>query len=225
MKLRPFLNLLCLRHGKTTYSGVFPDLTPHGIHEVRQVAGSYVSEWIHSRSVTERSMQIFSSPAPRGHGTAAIVAEEIRYPYGVTIFPELDAMNWRHPERCKAALNGLSGKGYIDYETEPIFADPELFETPGEIECRWYKFFTWLIRSARDDDVRANIILVSHYEVLCHIVRDLFDITASEKTALQYAEPITLSIHDSDAHSVLISGVFRGKEHLGFFDLTTRSFI
>lgn len=224
MQHSPFLKLLCLRHGKTLYTGEFPDLTPDGIRDVQTVAKTLVTKWIKDTGTTHDALEIISSPAPRSNGTACTVAETIQYPHPVALEPKLSAMQWRDPTRCKEALKGFAGIGYINYETEPVFADPQLFETPREMRTRWYEYLTDLIERAQQRDLCSHHILVSHYEVFCHIVHDLFEVTASEETALRHGEPIMLSVRPHDLRRVSVSGVFRHIITRRYFDLQSRTF-
>lgn len=215
--------ILCLRHGKTNYTGIFPDLTPDGEAEVRQVAKDSVLPWVQKHNIDLRELYIASSPAPRAHGTAAVVAEVIKHQGSLIPRIEIGSLVWRDYKRAFAACNGLSGKGYINYETEPVFADPTIFETPSEVRTRWYAFLSRYISDAFHLN-RRHTILVSHYEVLCNLVHDLFGVVASEETALRHVEPIFLSVSLCDPTGlVLISGTFRGKEAIVVFDLLDHS--
>ncbi len=174
-------------------------------------------------NINLHELEIISSPAPRAQGTAAVVAEVIGHLGPLLLLDEIASLTWRDQERALAACKGLSGKGYINYETEPIFADPTIFETPDEVRIRWYAFLAKYIRYAFLSNQRYAS-LVSHYEVFCPVVLDLFGIVASEETALQYAEPILLSISGFCSNGlVLISGNFRGQEALAEFDLFDHS--
>lgn len=222
MSHSPILKILCVRHGKTNYTGIFPDLTDEGIAHIRHIANNHVAQWVDN--LPSRRLNIVSSPAPRARGTAWVIAEEIGYTMPATIRDEIDAMQWKDKERCLDALKGLWGKGYIDYETEPVFADPTLFEIPGEIRARWYAFLGMYINKALASVFPEHAILVSHYEVFCNITRDLFGIVASEQTALGYGEPIELSISlTSDPILVNLSGIFRGQEVVVTFDLSSHT--
>jgi hypothetical protein len=134
-------------------------------------------------------------------------------------------MIWRDPIRAAAACNGLSGKGYINYETEPVFADPAIFETPAEVRARWYAFLSEYISSAFEGKSAQSTILVSHYELFCNVVNDIFGIAPSESTALQHAEPIALTVYPTDhKERVCIFGLFRDKIATVDFYLSSLTF-
>lgn len=216
----PKLHLLCVRHGKTNYTGVFPDLTDEGMEHVRSVANNQIPEWIKTFNVPNNRFAIISSPAPRAYGTASVIAEELGDTNPIIIRDELGPIIWKDAERCKIALKGLSGVGYIDYETEQVFANPKLFETPSEVRTRFYSFFAHYINTAFDAPQPLHGILVSHYESLCNITRDMFGIVASEMTALQHVEPIALSVSlTNNPRNVYIVGVFRDRRAHVLFDL------
>lgn len=215
--------MLCVRHSKTNYTEVFPDLTVEGIKHVRNFTNPRVKHWMTEHDIEPAKLDVISSPAQRARGTAALITSAIDPNILVTAQNGIDAMKWRDKERCFDACKGLLGKGYIDYETESIFADPKLFETPDEVRVRWYTFFSRYIKTAMDSESPRPVILVSHYEVLCNITRDLFGIIASKETALGHGECIALSIYSSrNPHEVYLSGVFRGHEVDMIFDLSTQ---
>ena len=206
------LPILCLRHGETKYTGQPNDLTPEGEQHVRQVASSLVSSWVCAGQIVHPDLAIVSSPAPRA-----------RYKAPIRIRNGLQPMIWRDPVRALAACKGLSGKGYIDYETEPVFADSTIFETPGEVKKRWYAFFSEYVRFALRFGPKCAIF-VSHYEVFCSIVLDLFGIVATEATALRYVEPIYLHvITTADVDHVVVVGGFRRQVAVVKFHLPTCS--
>lgn len=218
------LQILCLRHGETKYTGQPNDLTPEGELHVRQVAGSLVSSWVRVSQIAHHDLVIMSSPAPRARYTAEVVAEVLGYKGPVRIRNGLQPMIWRDHDRALAVCKGLSGKGYIDYETEPAFADSTIFETPDEVQKRWYAFFSEYIRFALAFGPK-QVICVSHYEVFCNIVRDIFGIVATETTALQYAEPIYVYvITTADVDKVVVVGGFRHQVAAVQFHLPTCSF-
>ncbi|OGZ05835.1 MAG: hypothetical protein A2845_03455 [Candidatus Lloydbacteria bacterium RIFCSPHIGHO2_01_FULL_49_22] len=221
----PDLEILCLRHGKTNYTEKFPDLTPDGILHVRKVATETVLPWILKHGINPRVLGIVASPAPRALGTAANVAEVIGYQGKILPQGEIGPMARRDSVRAALVYRDLrAGKQYVSYETDPAFRDRTIFETPPEVRARWYAFLADYIRCARIHGPR-HMIFVSHYEVLCNIVHDLFGIVASEPAELRHAEPIFLSVSDyAPSVSVIISGQFRGKEALGVLDLWDHSF-
>ncbi len=206
------LKVLCIRHGKTAYTGVLPDLTSEGAKHVGAVARGDIARWLADNHITHEQLCLISSVAPRARGTAELIARVIRYPLPILFAKGLAPIKWRDPERALSACKGLSGKGYIDYETEPVFADPLIFETPAEIRIRWYDYLVRFVSNSFYLRTQQHAtILVSHYEVLCNVVHDIFGIVASEETALGHAEPIELVIRCPDQYGMaMITGTFRG---------------
>lgn len=222
---QPFvLKLLCLRHGKTAYSGKFPDLTEEGEAHIREVAEQTVKAWMSKNGIGILDLSIFSSPAPRAHGTAHVVSEVIGSK-PIILCKGLDAMEWRDRERALLACDGFKGKGYIDYETEPVFADPTIFETPEEVRRRGYAFFCEHIVSAWKMERPQHSLMFSHYEVFSPFTRDFFGVIASKDTALQYGEPIELTVSIEHPAKVMLSGRFRNLAVQGRFDLETYEFV
>lgn len=216
------LRILCVRHGKTNYTGVFPDLTAEGIKHIQNTTNEFVQKWMAEHHIGRNKLGIMSSPSPRARGTAGVITSAINPLLPITNCVGIDAMKWRDHERCLAACSGFAGKGYIDYETEPVFANGELFETPTEIRTRWYTFLARYIHAAMNKELPRMVIFVSHYEVLSNITRDLFEVTPSEETALKHGETIALSVYpSSNKEYVYLSGTFRDQEVDAVFDLST----
>lgn len=218
------LELLCLRHGKTNYTEVFPDLTPEGITHVRKVAKDMVTPWVQKHQINPETLKICTSSAARAYGTAGYIASMIGYEGNFIPRCEIGPMERRDPIRAALVYEALrAGKQYVSYEREQAFQDPTIFETPREVRSRWYAFLAHYAKHALHTRPR-HAILVSHYEVLSNLVLDLFGIEATQETELQHAEPIFLSVfpHDTD-HRVMLSGSFRGKEAFAVFDLCDHS--
>ncbi len=211
----PSLNVLLLRHGKTAYTDIFPDLTQEGIDHVRRVANTEIRPWVETQEHLGYRIHLMTSPAPRAHGTAHVVAKEVGLP-DPFFDPALRPMDQRDVVGCRTALGTLSGRGYINYETEPVFRDASLFEQPQEIRRRFYdSIIQWTHRFGRNQE-RSALIIVSHYETLCALTEELFFVTATETTALRHAETISLSIHTSDRDGLyVVCGEFRGIRSTG----------
>ncbi len=213
-----------MRHGETRYTGVFPDLTDEGVQQATRAANVDAAYWMRRNRIHHDDLRIVSSPAPRAHGTADIAAKVLRHPYSIALDSELGPMAWRDTARAKAALGGLSGRGYIDYETEPTFGDPEIFETQSEMRERWASCFARYIADASRRRTPTNYAWFSHYEVLCHPVREIFGVIASRETALRYAESIELSVRRMSRDVFHVSGRFRDLERVSLFDIENRTF-
>ncbi|KKW36960.1 MAG: hypothetical protein UY81_C0008G0012 [Candidatus Giovannonibacteria bacterium GW2011_GWA2_53_7] len=215
---QPFVShILCLRHGKTRYTGVFPDLTEEGGAHIQQVAHAFVKPWMIEHKIDRSTLEIVSSPAPRAQGTADVVTRVVGH-IPVVVCKNLGAMEWRDGARARAALEAFNGKGYVDYETEPVFGDATIFETREEVRDRWYTFLAGYIRSVWLSKSPQHAIMVSHYEVLQNVVYDLFGIVASAETALQHGEPILLSVSFDDLGRATVSGRFRDVTAIALFD-------
>lgn len=217
------LEILCLRHGKTNYTNGEKDLTPEGESHVRQVGKDIVLPWILENHRHGGCLNVLSSPAPRAQYTAQCLLESVGYTDGFLIEHQIGPTLWRDPKRALAACNGLSGKGYINYETEPVFADPEVFEPPHAVRERWYAFlasYIWRSHLSLPNGSRQYALFVSHYEVLCNLVFDLFNISATRETELRHAEPIYLSISPPGVGGwVRIVGTFRDQKASANFNL------
>jgi phosphohistidine phosphatase SixA len=220
------LQILCLRHGKTHYTGQPRDLTPEGEAHVRQVAKDVVLPWMDTHRIDARNLKIRSSSAPRAHFTAWSVSDVIQEEKRMlpTLLPQQDIGPTVQRDKVRAAQvyeSLRAGQRHVSYEQEPDFQDPTIFETPREVRARWYAFLARYIMYNFDD----HAIFVSHYEVLCNLVHDLFGIVATKETELRHAEPIYLSVSEYDADSglVMLSGKFRGQSAMAVFCLWDES--
>jgi len=210
------LQFLCLRHGQTQYTGAFPDLTGEGIAHMKKVGKTIIRPWIRTRQALSGRLQVISSTAVRALGSAHTAMVHINWRQGVDLVEEIGPMAWRDEALCQQALKGLVGRGYIDYETEPVFADASLFETPTEMRQRSFKFFADYVRD-RWVLIRC-CILFSHYEFLCPWTNELFGIVPSEETALKHGEHFELSFYQVNDSTMLIRGTFRGEKKEALFD-------
>lgn len=215
------IEIVCVRHGKTNYTGQPLDLTPEGKAHVCQVAIDKILPWVKKNNVDLRELEILSSPAPRAHYTAWLIGDAIGHQGSLLPKTQLGPMDRRDAIRAAEVYRQLgAGSCHVSYETDPVFQDPTIFETPTEVRTRWYAFLAEYINHENQP-----AIFVSHYEVLCNIVYDVFGIKATQKTELQHAEPIYLSVSpfpNSNTY-VAIDGQFRDKKAVVLFNLFDHS--
>ena len=101
--LQPAVRMLLLRHGKTNYTGIFPDLTEEGLEQVRGVSERDVCSWVARYEIEHKNLAIVTSPAPRAHGTAWEVAKYIGHPKRLNFADGLGPMVWPSPHRNAAS--------------------------------------------------------------------------------------------------------------------------
>lgn len=220
----PLLKILFIRHGQSTYKDTMPDLTPEGLRQIEEETAPNVLNWMNRHRIIEEELILTSSPAARARGTAQALKRAVQMIRKVYISHAIAPMAFRDPERCTVALKGLKGRGYIDYETESVFRDSTLFETPEEIRIRCYEEISRLVKKARSRVIYSQRMIFSHYEVLCPITQDLFHITPSATTALRNGEHIELVVSECDENHVLVKGLFRGTQEESKFSLDKLSF-
>lgn len=78
------LTAFFVRHGESTYSDIYPDLTYPGQEQARQ-AGEILEEATHT--VPSDELHLMSSPAVRARGTAGVIADCIGYSKPLIIEP------------------------------------------------------------------------------------------------------------------------------------------
>ncbi len=206
--VRPILRLLCMRHGKTNYTGKFPDLTEEGVHQVNTWGLDQVGSWMKEYSIYPERVSIVSSPASRARGTASLIRDGIGHTEEIHVVEDIEPLRWKDPERCADVLKGMSG--YINLETEPRFADQSLFEPLHEVHDRWNKYLKRSLETAVLEGKSRDIILIAHYETFCGIVKSLFAVASEQETELRHVEAIELAFYRGDVGRYFVQGCFRG---------------
>lgn len=153
-----------LRHGKTTYSGQFPDLTDEGKNEIAEAA-QYIQEVIGSKT----NIKIVSSPLPRALGTADIIAKKLGYPFE-DIEQELAirCMDFYDADAANLIWTSYPSPRHIDclYADDPQFELGTVIEKRSAIQHRFYNYLGSLFEQFVVGDLPDAIIHTSHYEVL-----------------------------------------------------------
>ncbi|MBD3328443.1 hypothetical protein GF340_04015 [Candidatus Peregrinibacteria bacterium] len=100
--------IIFVRHGHTTYSEIYPDLTDEGIQSVNETAGK-IKKIIENKN--PKSVKVVCSPAPRAQGTADIIIKELNISTKRIDDPFLSAIQFNNQEQAlsfhiKSAKNG-----------------------------------------------------------------------------------------------------------------------
>jgi broad specificity phosphatase PhoE len=221
---QPVLRLYCLRHSKTPYSNIFPDLTDEGKAMAESVASQDVLHWMRRHGINGRGdLAMYSSPSPRALGTAHVIKEVIGHPHDVLLERDIEPLRWYDPIECKKVMMSLAGT-YIHLETEPRINDPKLFEPIPEVRSRTYGYLARMVEHACTAKVLPNGIVVAHYEVFCHLVLEIFGIVATRETELRHVEPIELAFYEMARGTFYITARFRDLDRAVVFNLEDRMF-
>ncbi len=224
MHQEPVLRLYCLRHSKTPYSGIFPDLTDEGKAMAEDVARRGVLHWMYRNRINGRGdLAMYSSPSPRARGTAHVIKETICYPHMVMPEADIGPLRWYDPVECAEVMKSLAGT-YIHLESEQRLNNPKLFEPIPEVRSRFYSYIARMVADACAAKVLPNGIVVAHYEVFCHLVLEIFGIVATRETELRHVEPIELAFYEMAKDTFYVTAIFREFERAAAFNLEDRVF-
>ena len=170
-----------MRHEEPYYRNQGHDLTPKGVEGALEtgkklVEGGQVSD--------EDEIFLVHSPSPRAKGTLDFVAEGA----GLTDRPKTSVDQLRKtdfPERGvfidrMKELNFEYEKIAEDHYKHPMHVDsPETVEPHLHKKERLYRAFEYLIRwfeKHPSEEKTPHIIAVSHFEIVTHIIDDVFGI-------------------------------------------------
>ena len=177
---KPFLKITLMRHEEPFYSGRGTDLTEKGEAGALET-GRTIAETIDA----EDELYLLSSPSVRTRGTLKLVAEgaELNDAPQRSI-KTLRMGDIRDMDRFKeriAELGDGQGKEGIarDQYINPMYEDdPDFIEPNSKKRERLYRSFEYLLRwldSHKEAD-SAHVIAVSHFEIITHLINDVFGI-------------------------------------------------
>ncbi|CAN5682257.1 hypothetical protein BH11PAT2_BH11PAT2_07970 [soil metagenome] len=230
---KPLFKITLLRHGKALYEEVGNDLTPEGIEEAR-AAGLRLVE---SGDLENEEVFLFHSPAARAKGTLEIAAEEAGLDAENALpITQLRTSDIHDQEAFDASIVALAEKDGIDeYEAaakhhyvDPMHADGVALESHANKQKRLYRTFEYLARwVAHHQTVEGktpHAIAVSHYELITHIINDVFDITTFDTyRAPATGEAVEISAYSYDEDSLRFVVSFRGQQKEVLFNRKARS--
>ncbi len=166
-KRTPLKTLIFLRHGKTAYTGQFPDLTDEGKEQIGKAAAEILN--IVGKN---KDIRIVSSPLPRALGTADIIAKKLGYPY-----EEVDhelavrCMDFYSIDAANAIWSSFSLARDVDraYASDPRFEQGVAIEKRSAIQHRFFTYLGSLFERFVADKLPDVMIHTSHYEVLWNL--------------------------------------------------------
>ncbi len=196
--------LLFLRHGKTNYTGIFPDLTDDGKEEISKAADE-ILEIVKDM----KSVRIVSSQLPRALGTAGIIAKRLQYA-DKDIDQELAirCMDFLNNELATALWSGFASARDVDraYKHDLRFESGEAVEKRSAIQQRFNEYLEDLFAQFIADKLADVTIHSSHYEVLWNLA-DVFGF----EEPLIHGELIRMDLTNSSRENhICIRITFRG---------------
>jgi len=156
--------LLFLRHGKTNYTGVFPDLTDEGKREIENTAEriARIAKGMEGKTI------IVSSPTTRALGSADIIAKRLGYPSQIVKEQALRCMDFYDPEKANEIWKEFPTARDVDraYASDPRFEKGTVIEKRSAIQYRFFAYLGTLFEKLPADDSEDIAVIVSHYELL-----------------------------------------------------------
>lgn len=156
--------VLFLRHGKTRYTGQFPDLTPEGEKEI-QLAADEIVKIVGGCT----GIRMVSSTAPRALGSASIIAHAIGYPMANIKHEEaIRCMDFYDAEGAQKLWSMFGTARNVDraYEEDARFEDGLVVEKRSAIQRRFMGYLGKLTEEFRNGELPEITINTCHYEVL-----------------------------------------------------------
>jgi broad specificity phosphatase PhoE len=217
-------SLLFLRHGKTAYTGQFPDLTEEGVKQI-QSAAAEIAQIIQTHHKAGADIQIVSSPAPRALGTADIIARHLGHPHEVEPCLDIRCMDFYDVDGANALWREFGTARDVDraYATDPRFDTGEVIEARCNIQHRFFYYLGELFERFAEGKLPDVVIHTCHFEVLYFLASMLMGIDDTEP--LIHGEIIRIGLEPGgDRHHVLVTQVFRGHTKTNVFALPSAAF-
>lgn len=218
----PLAKLVFVRHGHTNYTDEFPDLTKDGEVSAKQ-AGILIRQRIKGFP-----FMFVSSPAVRARGTMHLIMKELGHTEGHHIVdPMLREAVIFDEEVLKARLQRLLplGQDHLckTYETDPFCEDGIHIESRSSVIARFYGYLEYILKigvSPQNGLARNKCVVhTTHYEVLFHFVKNIFNLNYETDKPLQCGEVIVVGVFATDLPGIFgLRAEFRGKQNLVYFD-------
>jgi broad specificity phosphatase PhoE len=185
--------LLFLRHGKTAYTGQFPDLTDEGKRQIDQAADE-IAQIVGDK----KDIRIISSPMPRALGTADIIAKRLGYKNGEITEQELAirCMDFYDNDKANAIWKQFPTARDVDiaYEKDSRFEAGDVIEKRSAIQHRFFSYLGDLFERFAANKLPDVMIHTSHYEVLWYLATTI----VGNREPLRHGEVIMINLEKID---------------------------
>ena len=204
---RELFRAVFVRHGHTEYTDIPPDITLTG------QAALFHSSFPILQFAAPMPIRVYTSPKVRAIGSGQYLNQFLHGEHGGEE-PALSAVNLRRPDEAQrifAYYRSLTDPLAIEraYWTRAEFDNPEIFEPRALIKARLFLFLNGLIRQHNRINKPCCYVLVTHVELLCHLVAHLFSLDFSVDPPVNCAEPIFIIAHACPDSQLTIE--FRGQ--------------
>lgn len=167
-------SLIFIRHGKSSYENIFPDLTEEGIEQVKKSAEGlkpFIDQY--------QTVHVFSSPAVRAKGSAWVFLNVIgRSEQAITEVPDLSPVKIKDFPNFLAVLNK---PGYLrEYEAwlrDPILDSPEyeLSEKRSEVNRRALRFLSSFALNGFEQKTPECSFYFTHFEIMSNYLNAVYN--------------------------------------------------
>ncbi|MDB9944421.1 histidine phosphatase family protein [bacterium] len=224
------LRLVFVRHEQPYYKDVGHDLTPQGVQGARQIGEKLINEKFIDKT---KEVLLLHSPKPRAKGTLEYLVEGAGISGSFTEVADIRSSDFADLEaflkREKDLALTLDDVAREHYENDDLYKNsPHIVETHYSRQKRLYSFLSQLIRehveSGHND---KQIIAVSHFEIIMHIIDDVFDIRSfSTYMAPALGEFVVIDVnHTNDPGVFQLCVSFRDRKECKLFNLQSQSII
>ncbi len=225
--------VILMRHEKTNYTNIDHDLTVDGVEDATETGRKLKQENFFSM---KNPITFLHSPRHRAKGTLDFVAEGAgllidNKKRPINVLRSSDVFDAEAFERhTDEELSGDPTRIAEAFYTHDIHKNhPEVIEPHLKKKERLYRAMEYLIRSVvkNDNDDRSpepQILAVSHFEVITHLIDDVFGIENTGYRSPSFGEQVQISAFQTeDRDKILLDIVFRGLEKQVIFNRKKRS--
>lgn len=224
--------VVLMRHEEPYYKDIGHDLTDKGVRGAIETGEKMKEDDFFS---DENPILLFHSPKPRAEGTLDFVAQGAELPVenkrnvdalGQSKMPNREAFMERVLE-----LNSDPEKIAEDHYKHDMHKNrPDIIEPHLKKKERLYRATEYLIRSIlknvdESDTSTTQILAVSHFEIITHLIDDVFGIeNIGAYNSPSFGEEVKISAFQTgDTDKILLNVAFRGLEKQVIFNRSTRS--
>ncbi|HEC32998.1 MAG TPA: hypothetical protein ENI63_01930 [Candidatus Kaiserbacteria bacterium] len=231
------------RHGETAYTNISPDLTKDGIRTIEDASKKLRDELDASETLDSEDIWVASSPAVRTKDTADIIKKHLGIDkthvtdnlLGFQVEGNYDAVTEDIKDITKDAKTQEEHISMVDTAFsvgDERFKNKDVWGKNVDVHLKAPRGIEYLIRLFNKYEKKGtgkipHLILVSHYELIEKLVRDVYSINPKEERVFKPGERIDLVINKPEPGSsnVPIILTFRGVQKDVIFNRENRSIV
>lgn len=233
---KPLFEVTLMRHAKPFYKDEGHDLTPEGVEQARS-AGEHLKE---TGYFDEADVFLVHSPKARAKGTIDFVAEAAglsdlarRTTRQLRSSDFADNEAFMQSVRELAELEGINVNEAAakHHYVHPMHEEGVVIEKHSRKRERLYRALEhlarWFDTHAYQGAKTPHILAVSHFEVMTHLIHDVFDIaTFNTYNTPAFAETIRIQAYPTNSKEKLRLVVsYKNQNKEVVFDRKTRSIV